>query len=104
MPRSFQTWGSYSINDASAMVSVYFKGSADDGDKDAQVKEWLEIADTSIKPEERIEYYQKAISRITENAYWAPMFSFTSNYAFTSDLNFTAYPDELPRFWEASWK
>ncbi|WP_136487505.1 ABC transporter substrate-binding protein [Vibrio sp. H11] len=104
VPMSFQTWGSYSINDASAMVSVYFKGSADDGDKDAQVKEWLEIADTSIKPEERIEYYQKAISRITENAYWAPMFSFTSNYAFTSDLNFTAYPDELPRFWEASWK
>lgn len=104
VPMSYQTWGSYSINDASAIISVYFKGGADDQDKDPQVKEWLEIADTSVDPKERQAYYDKAIKRITENAYWAPAFSYTSNYAFTSDLNFSAYPDELPRFWEASWK
>lgn len=104
VPIAFQTWGSYSINDASAIISVYFKGGADDGDKDEQVKEWLDTADTSVDPEVRKEFYKKAITKITDNAYWAPMFSYTSNYAFTSDLNFKAYPDELPRFWEASWK
>ncbi len=104
VPMSFQTWGSYSINDASAIVSVYFKGGADDQDKDAAVEQWLETADTSVDPKVRNEYYGKAIKQITEKAYWAPMFSYTSNYAFTSDLNFKAYPDELPRFWEASWK
>ncbi len=104
VPMSFQTWGSYSINDASAIISVYFKGGLDDEDKDAEVKGWLETADTSVDDNVRKEFYSKAIEKITEQAYWAPMFSYTSNYAFTSDLNFKAYPDELPRFWEASWK
>ncbi|QMV13878.1 ABC transporter substrate-binding protein [Vibrio spartinae] len=104
VPMSFQTWGSYSINDASAIISVYFKGGSDDQDKDQEVKSWLEIADTSVDPEVRKSYYSKAIKKISQQAYWAPMFSYTSNYAFTSDLNFTAYPDELPRFWESSWK
>ncbi|MDW6003906.1 ABC transporter substrate-binding protein [Vibrio mangrovi] len=104
VPMSFQTWGSYSINDASAIISIYFKGGADDQDRDTQVKQWLETADNSVDPKVRQDYYQKAIHQITQEAYWAPMFSYTSNYAFTSDLNFKAYPDELPRFWEASWK
>lgn len=104
VPMAFQTWGSYSINDASAIVSVYFKGGADDEDKDPQVIKWLEQADTSVDPTERKKLYGEAIEKITKNAYWAPMFTYSSNYAFTSDLNFKAYPDELPRFWEASWK
>ncbi len=104
VPMAFQTWGSYSINDASAMTSVYFKGGADDEDKDAQVEDWLDKADTSVDPKVRQTYYDKAIHKITKNAYWAPMFSYSSNYAFDSTLNFKAYPDELPRFWEASWK
>jgi len=104
VPMSFQTWGSYSINDASAIISVYFKGGSDDQDQDPQVKKWLEIADTSVDPMERKSNYSKAIKRISKQAYWAPAFSYSSNYAFTSDLKFHAYPDELPRFWEASWK
>lgn len=32
------------------------------------------------------------------------MFSYSTNYAFTSDLTFTAQPDEVPRFYAASWK
>ena len=52
----------------------------------------------------RKENYSKAIARITKEAYWAPMFSYSSNYAFNNELNFKAYADELPRFYEASWK
>lgn len=104
VPMSFQTWGSYSINDVSASIGVYFNGGADDEDQDSQVHQWLKVADTSVEPTERKANYSKAIKKITEQAYWAPLFSYSSNYAFTSDLNFKAYPDELPRFWEASWK
>ena len=57
-----------------------------------------------MDPNVRQEFYDKAIHKVTENVYSVPMFSYTSNYAFTSDLNFKAYPDELPRFAEASWK
>lgn len=35
---------------------------------------------------------------------WAPMFSYSTNYAFTKDLAFDAWPDELPRFAQARWK
>ncbi|WP_242495061.1 hypothetical protein [Salinicola tamaricis] len=101
---SFKTWGSYSVNDASAFTSVYFGGGADDLWQDPQVESWLETADTSVDPEVRRENYRQALARISEQAYWAPLFSYSTYYAYTSDLNFTPYPDELPRFVEASWK
>jgi peptide/nickel transport system substrate-binding protein len=104
VPLSFQTWGSYSINDASAFIGVYFKGGADDDAKDPETMGWVSKADTSIDPAVRKDLYSKAIHKITENVYSVPLFSYTSNYAFTSDLNFKAYPDELPRFNSSSWK
>ncbi|MBJ7538729.1 ABC transporter substrate-binding protein [Marinomonas transparens] len=103
VPLAFQTWGSYSVNDASAMISVYFKGGADDITSDQKVIRYLEKADSSVDPVIRKENYTAAIKAISENAYWAPMFSYSSNYAFSKELNFTAYPDELPRFVESSW-
>jgi len=32
------------------------------------------------------------------------MFSYSTFYAYNSQLKFQGYPDELPRFYEASWK
>ncbi|AJY39613.1 ABC transporter substrate-binding protein [Burkholderia humptydooensis] len=103
-PLTFQAWGSFSVNDASAFVSVYFKGGPDDTAKDAAVEKWLAAADTSNDPAVRKTNYAKALARISEQAYWAPLFSYSTNYAYASALNFNAYPDELPRFYEASWK
>ncbi|BFM50350.1 ABC transporter substrate-binding protein [Marinomonas sp. THO17] len=104
VPLSFQTWGSYSVNDASAITSVFFKGSVDDSAKDEKVIAMLDIADTSVDPEARKKAYAEAIKRISEEAYWAPMFSYSSNYAFSDTLNFKPYADELPRFYESTWK
>ncbi|MEI8633856.1 hypothetical protein P4S72_20720 [Vibrio sp. PP-XX7] len=73
-----------------AIIGGRFLEGADDQDQDAQVKSWLEIADTSVQPEKRIEHYKKAIARITQQAYWAPMFSYTSNYASHFRHNFRA--------------
>ncbi|WP_251977211.1 ABC transporter substrate-binding protein [Salinicola avicenniae] len=101
---SFKTWGSYSVNDVSAITSVYFGGGADDRWNDEQVQQWLQTADTSVDPAVRKENYRKALQRISEQAYWAPLFSYSTYYAYTADLNFTPYPDELPRFAEASWQ
>lgn len=103
-PMTFQAWGSYSINDASAFVSAFFTGGPDDTAKDPAVIKDLEAADSSNDPAVRKAHYSAALKRISEQAYWAPLFSYSTNYAFTSDLNFKAYPDELPRFYEASWK
>ncbi|WP_093421126.1 ABC transporter substrate-binding protein [Tranquillimonas alkanivorans] len=103
VPISFQTWGSYSINDASAMVSQFFKHGSLDNTRDDQVLEWLDVADSSTDPQERIEYYTKAIERITEEAFWAPMFSYNTNYVFTDEVAYEPTPDEVLRFTDMSW-
>ncbi|MCM2561652.1 ABC transporter substrate-binding protein [Lutimaribacter sp. EGI FJ00015] len=103
VPMSFQTWGSYSINDASAMVSQFFKhGSLDDA-RDDQVLADLNVADSATDPDTRVEHYAKAIERITDQAYWAPMFSYNTNYVFTKEVEYTPTADEVLRFTTMSW-
>ncbi|RMX06629.1 ABC transporter substrate-binding protein [Corticibacter populi] len=101
---TFQAWGSYSVNDASAFVGNYFTGGPDDTAKDPQVIELVQAGNTAIEPEVRKQKYAQALDRISAEAMWAPLFSYSVNYAFTSDLQFEAFPDELPRFFLSSWK
>jgi peptide/nickel transport system substrate-binding protein len=103
-PMTFQAWGSFSVNDASAFVGQFFKGGDDDLAKDKQVQDWLAAGDATVDAKVRSQHYEKALERISKQAYWAPMFSYSISYAFNSALNFKDYPDELPRFYEASWK
>ena len=100
----YQTWGSFSVLDVSAFDGVYFRGGEEDLTKDPQVIADLKEGDTATDPEKRKAAYAKALQRIAAQAYALPMFSYSTNYAFTSDLNFTAQPDEVPRFYAASWK
>ena len=103
-PITFQTWGSFSVADASAFTGVWFKGDADDSSHDAEIQKLLKDADTSVDTDKRLATYQHALKLIAEKAYLFPLFSYPANYAFTSDLKFSAEPDELPRFYEAKWK
>ncbi len=97
-------WGSFSINDASAIISTFFKGSEDDYARDAEVKAWLDVADNSNDVAVRKENYKKAVNRIMEQAYWAPLNTFVTNYAHVAELEFRAYKDEIPRYFNYSWK
>jgi len=100
----FLTWGSYSINDVSAITSHFFEFEADDLARDAVVKDLLLEADTSIDTAKRKELYSKALKRIADQAYWCPMFTYVSNNCYAKDLDFTPYPDAVPRFFQARWK
>jgi peptide/nickel transport system substrate-binding protein len=99
-----QTWGSNSISDASAAVSVWHKFSPDDMNHDQEVRDLLQRADTSVDPDTRKAAYAKALALIAERAYALPLYSLPTNYVIAKDLVFTAYSDEIPRFWEMSWK
>ncbi len=102
-PVSFQTWGSYSINDTSAITSQFFKhGSLDDA-RDDEIKAWLDIADSATDPEVRKENYAKALKKIADQAYWVPMFSYNTNYVFTKEVSYTPTPDEVLRFTTMEW-
>lgn len=103
-PLFLTNWGSYSLADAAAIISVFFSNDEDDFARDPEVTKWLEIADTSTDPEKRKEYYAKAIKRITEQAYIFSLFSGVRSYGYDSNLDFIAYVDEIPRFYEYSWK
>lgn len=103
-PVSFQTWGSYSINDTSAITSQFFKlGSLDDA-RDAEVAGWLDAADSATDPAVRQDNYSKALKKIADEAYWVPMFSYNTNYVFTPEVTYTPTPDEVLRFTDMVWK
>lgn len=104
VPFSFMTWGSYSINDVSAITSTFFDHGKDDYARDPDVKKWLDIADNSTDPKVRIENYTKALQKIAEEVYWLPLWSYNAYYVYSSDLEFTPTSDEIPRFFRAKWK
>lgn len=104
VPIYYQTWGSFSVADASAFTGAWFKGDEDDLARDEEITKLLKTADTTVETETRLKTYAEALKLIAERTYLVPLFSYSSNYAFTSDLSFTAQPDELPRFFQAKWK
>jgi peptide/nickel transport system substrate-binding protein len=104
VPLGFQSWGSSSINDISAATSVFYKGNPDDVNHDAEVRALLQRGDTSVDPQVRKEAYAKALALIQERAYALPLYSLPMYYVASKDLVFTAHPDEIPRFWEMSYK
>ena len=98
------SWGSYSINDVSAIMPNFFDGGADDYARDPDVQKWLLEAGSSNDPDVRKKAYSAAIQRITEQAYFEPLHTYVTTYGYSRELDFTPYSDELPRFYLAKWK
>ena len=72
--------------------------------RDPLVRDWVEEGDSTVDTEVRKAAYKKALQRIADQAYWAPMFTWVSNNCMNKDLDFTPYPDAVPRFYRAKWK
>ncbi len=103
-PISFGDWGSYSINDASAILGNFFTGTPDDFTGDTELQELVKEADSSPDPEKRLADYQKAITRIMDQMYMLPLNSYSIYYAYSSDLDFKPFKDEIPRYYLYGWK
>jgi peptide/nickel transport system substrate-binding protein len=97
------TWGT-GIQDIFSTTSVFFGGNPDDMNRDAEVRMLLERGDMSLDPAVRKAAYAKALALIEERAYALPLFALPVTFVANKDLAFTVYPDEIPRFWEMSWK
>ncbi|MBS9722633.1 ABC transporter substrate-binding protein [Tianweitania sp. BSSL-BM11] len=102
-PIWFQAWGSSSILDVSAGPGYWFDGSPVDYARDEETTALLNEGNTTIDPEARKAAYAKALKRIADQAFIVPIFTYSLNYVYNSQLNFTPVPDETPRFFEASW-
>jgi len=68
------------------------------------VQKWLIEGGSTNDPEVRTKAYSAAIKRITEQAYFLPLHTYVTTYGYSKQLDFSPYPDELPRFYLAKWK
>lgn len=99
------SWGSYSINDVSAIFPVmYGAGALDNYSKDPELEKLVADGGATADPAVRKKNYSAAVKLMTEKAYWLPLFTYVNTYAFTKQLEFKTFPDELPRFYMAKWK
>ena len=99
------SWGSYSINDVSAIFPVmYGKDANDNYSRDPELEKLVAEGGNTSDPEARKKAYSAAVKLMTEKAYWLPLFTYVNAYAFSKQLEFKTYPDELPRFYFAKWK
>ena len=103
-PLNAGSWGSYSINDVSAILPYFFGGGPNDYARDPALEKLVQAGGSVTDPAERRQDYAEAIRRATEEAYWLPLFTFVTYYAFASGLEFEPFPDELPRFYLSRWK
>ncbi|MFH5923865.1 ABC transporter substrate-binding protein [Roseomonas xinghualingensis] len=97
-------WGSTSLYDVAAITSYFFKNTPNDMARDGEVAQLLERGDRATDPQVRLGAYVPAIQRITEQAYWLPLWTYPLTYAFNSQLEFQPSADEVPRFFLSRWK
>jgi peptide/nickel transport system substrate-binding protein len=104
-PLYMGSWGSYSINDVSAILPVMFGKDANDNySKDSELEGLIAEGGVTSDPAVRKKAYSAAIKIATEKAYWLPINTYVNTYAFSKALDMKTYPDELPRFYLAKWK
>lgn len=103
-PLNAGSWGSYSINDVSAILPYFFTGGGNDYARDPEVDKLVTAGGAVTDPDQRRKNYTQAIKLITERAEWLPMFTYVKTYGYSKQLSFKPFPDELPRFYLSSWK
>nr|WP_198670676.1 ABC transporter substrate-binding protein [Oceanicella sp. SM1341] len=104
VPLSFLTWGSNSVADASASTGEFFTGTDRDDAQDPEIVEWLAQADSTTDREKRKALYKEALTKIVEEAYWVPLFTYNVNYVLGPDVAYTPTDDEIVRFYAFDWK
>jgi peptide/nickel transport system substrate-binding protein len=102
-PLFLGTWGSYSINDVSAILPFFFGGGADDYTRDPGLETLVSAGGGVSDPDQRRGLYSKAIRQITAQMDWLPMFTTVTVYGLSRELAFRPYQDEIPRFYLAHW-
>ena len=98
------SWGSNSINDASAFMPYFLGGGLDDYARDADVQKLLADAGATNDAVARQRHFSDAIRLATERALFLPLFSDVRYVAYSKQLNFQGFQDDLPRFYLSSWK
>jgi len=103
LPMVYGSIGSQ-LSDVGNFVPTFFGQTARDLAQDAQVAEWLRLANASTDEETRREYDYKALRRIAEQAYALPLFSDNTNFAVRRGLTVPIDSTGMPHFYRARWQ
>ncbi len=103
-PLMLGSWGSYSINDVSAILPYFFGGGDNDYARVPELQELVAQGGATTSPDKRRLAYSKAIRLIGDQALWLPLHTYVTTYAFSRALDFKPTADELPRFYLSGWK
>ena len=98
-----ESHGQYNINDVEILQPAAFAGGSRDAVRDEQIMSWIKEA-TTTGTANREELYHNVVKRIADQVFWNPLFSTSVIYAHSSDLDFTSWGDENPRFYSDKWK
>ena len=103
-PLIMGTWGSFSVNDISALLPVFFGGGVADYSRDPVLESLVRLGGATTDLDTRRKDYTEALRRISDQMYWLPLNTFVTTYGFSRQLNFKPHQDEIPRFFLSSWK
>lgn len=101
----FASWASGGTADTSMIAGPHWVlDSSRNLSGDAAVAESVLAAERTLDPEKRKAAFKTALTRIAEQAYWAPLYAGTLHYLVGADVDFTPPKDGLPRLFLAKWK
>lgn len=100
----FGTWGSGGLADVEGMSSHFLPSTDRNMTGDPRVSEYMLGGQKFRDEAKRLEIYSKGVHLMAEQAYWAPLYTFTVDYLVAKDLEFPVPKDGLPRLYLAHWK
>jgi peptide/nickel transport system substrate-binding protein len=104
IPAYFATWGSGGLADVEGMSSHFLPTTDRNMTGDPRVSEYMLGGQKFRDEAKRLELYSKGVKLMAEQAYWAPLYTFTVDYLTSNDLVFPVPKDGLPRLFLARWK
>ncbi len=100
----FGTWGAGGLADVEGMANHWLPTTDRNMSGDPKASEYMLGGQKFRDEDKRLELYTKGIKLIAEQAYWAPLYTFTVNYLTSNDVIFPVPKDGLPRLFLAKWK
>ena len=80
---------------------MFGKDALDNYSKAPELEKLIAEGGSTADKEVRAKSYSAAVKIATEQAYWLPINTYVNAYAFSKEIDFKTYPDELPRFYFA---
>ena len=98
------TWASYGSLDLADLLNPLFRDGPLDYCNDTKINHWLNVAMHTNDQKDRNIAYRKILVRLQDIACVLPLFSYTTFYALSKQLELVPALDDVPRFYSARWK